>query len=607
MQAEVTLWPTLTNVTGVRREQTWESVFAELEAQPGPHRGDLHPGWSAAVFSGDRRNLANVERVTAMVLDCDGSWSLGEAVAALSEWYGIIHTSRRHTADVNRFRVVLPLSRPVSRFEHAAMWRRFDARFPGRIDQQAKDASRFWYLPGMADGATFETRRLHGQPLDPDAVLEWPEPSAPQAPTADNSRIPVDARERASRYLAKMPEAISGQAGHAATFEAALALVKGFGLSDESALALLLSEYNPRCTPVWTERELRHKVESAAKSSKVPDGYLLKNDRVREPSPQPHVDEQTPEAAAARVEETEDEQLAAEPAERDGEPPQTAAERFGVQTLRQLIGSVWERSRAQEPVRFVSACHAEIDRSMRGFRGGHVAVLGAITSWGKSSYAVMVADEAAERQQTVLIVTCEDVPEVYATRFTARRTGINAMRIGDNYISEEERTRVGFTADSAPDTGVMLNAIGMTIEKVADAIRQLGAEQQIDLVILDYLQAASTEKKTQDRRNEITHIARTFTDAVKSIGAAGLILSQFKRLEKPGTKPTRNDLKESGDIENMAEHILLGWCEDGEHQVSGEREVKRWIVLDKNKDGPVSSNAELMPFDNKTASFRVVR
>ena len=69
--------------------------------------------------------------------------------------------------------------------------------------------------------------------------------------------------ERARAYVAKMETAISGQGGHAATFAVARKLVQDFALPEPDAW-MLLCEYNQRCQPPWTERELRHKMQSAA-------------------------------------------------------------------------------------------------------------------------------------------------------------------------------------------------------------------------------------------------------------------------------------------------------------------------------------------------------
>ena len=72
--------------------------------------------------------------------------------------------------------------------------------------------------------------------------------------------------ERARRYISTIPAAVSGSGGHNATFHVACILVLDFELSPSEAL-ILLSEYNQRCEPPWTEKELVHKIESANQQS----------------------------------------------------------------------------------------------------------------------------------------------------------------------------------------------------------------------------------------------------------------------------------------------------------------------------------------------------
>ncbi|MBX3452493.1 MAG: bifunctional DNA primase/polymerase [Planctomycetaceae bacterium] len=85
-----------------------------------------------------------------------------------------------------------------------------------------------------------------------------------------------DVERRALAYLDKIPSAISGNGGHATTYAAATVLVHGFEIDPDRALTLLLDHYNPRCEPPWTEKELRHKVTSAAtKPHSQPRGWLL--------------------------------------------------------------------------------------------------------------------------------------------------------------------------------------------------------------------------------------------------------------------------------------------------------------------------------------------
>jgi hypothetical protein len=73
----------------------------------------------------------------------------------------------------------------------------------------------------------------------------------------------VDLKRRARDYLAHLPPAISGCRGHDTTFMAACWLVR-FGLGDRDAM-VLLREFNQRCLPPWTEKELAHKLADARK------------------------------------------------------------------------------------------------------------------------------------------------------------------------------------------------------------------------------------------------------------------------------------------------------------------------------------------------------
>jgi len=78
--------------------------------------------------------------------------------------------------------------------------------------------------------------------------------------------------KRAEAYLNKLPPAVSGQGGSAATFKAALHM-KGFDLSPVEALSVLERHYNPRCQPPWTSTELQHKVRDAFASNQVATGF----------------------------------------------------------------------------------------------------------------------------------------------------------------------------------------------------------------------------------------------------------------------------------------------------------------------------------------------
>jgi predicted P-loop ATPase len=94
-----------------------------------------------------------------------------------------------------------------------------------------------------------------------------PKPDAPTPPRRDDVS---DLLKRARKEALEYDPGISGQGGHNATFVAAKSLACWMvtGLPESNCWELLL-EYNMRCEPPWSEKELLHKWESAKNAREV--------------------------------------------------------------------------------------------------------------------------------------------------------------------------------------------------------------------------------------------------------------------------------------------------------------------------------------------------
>lgn len=288
---------------GKRYTLEWERLFERL-CHPAIARDKLDlPLWAPAIWPGDnRREGNNPIEVYALVLDLDHGATLSGGVGAIQDGpMACLHTSFRHQRDVelkdrqtkktsivreDRFRLVFPLSTPVAFARYGVVWRsaeRWMREAHGLvIDGQTKNAGRCWFVPAHAPGCPFESHRNHGQLLDPWALVEsWPtiravEPLPPPRKTQPGPQ--ASKLKRASAYLARMPEAVSGQNGHAALWNATFVLVKGFELDPEDARVMLMREYNPRCTPEWSEKDIARKVRQAA-SARESGGFIRDRDR----------------------------------------------------------------------------------------------------------------------------------------------------------------------------------------------------------------------------------------------------------------------------------------------------------------------------------------
>jgi hypothetical protein len=273
----ITCWPSLYRPAEGRRVSL-SLLFARVEA-PRPYVRNEDVGrWSGALFRDNRRALANVRRVGLLAYDFDKGTAREHIAATFAGVMGFGHTTWSSTPELTRWRVALVLSRAVERDDYDRVWRAGAALAEAaglEPDFAARDASRCWALPALRPG--YEHITIAGVPFDVEAALArfpTPEPEPPPTHRWNTNDDLARRIERASKYLAAIPGAISGSGGHATTFRAALALVRGFALPEDEALRLLVEEFNPRCGPAWSLRELRHKVKQAAQRGLLEPGWL---------------------------------------------------------------------------------------------------------------------------------------------------------------------------------------------------------------------------------------------------------------------------------------------------------------------------------------------
>jgi hypothetical protein len=145
-------------------------------------------------------------------------------------------------------------------------------------DPAATACTQVTRLPGFVN-------HKHGTPYlvgieyrDRDRVYEPADfPKPPRLPTHPPVRSLATARnviERARQYIAAVPPAISGQHGDVHTFRVCCRVVRGFALADDDALDVL-RDWNSRCEPPWSDRELIDKLSRARRYGREPIGCLL--------------------------------------------------------------------------------------------------------------------------------------------------------------------------------------------------------------------------------------------------------------------------------------------------------------------------------------------
>jgi len=81
-----------------------------------------------------------------LILDCDGDINISTVKVLLEDYMFLISTTKRHTEEINRFRLILPMSHllKLSTAEYPRFMDNVCDWLPFPVDEQAKDVARKW-------------------------------------------------------------------------------------------------------------------------------------------------------------------------------------------------------------------------------------------------------------------------------------------------------------------------------------------------------------------------------------------------------------------------------------------------------------------------------
>lgn len=201
----------------------------------------------------------------------------------------------------------------------------------------------------------------------------------------------------------------------------------------------------------------------------------------------------------------------------------------------------------------------KLDDAIGGYPEGTMHVIGGRTGAGKSSLLLAQALNITKRGKQVGIVSLEDAEWLWGARLICSLQNVNPEEFFNAHPSEESVRMCTMAIKEAERYGLHFAfPIGKPIEVVAARVRELIA-RRCEVIGVDYLQAVMA--KGAERYIARTDAAQELKGLCHDAGAALVLLSQLKRAEqgKQFKEPSNDDLKDSGDIENMAESITLLW------------------------------------------------
>ena len=204
----------------------------------------------------------------------------------------------------------------------------------------------------------------------------------------------------------------------------------------------------------------------------------------------------------------------------------------------------------------------ELDKMIEGFHQDELIILAARTGMGKTALALNIAENIAiNDNQTVLFVSLEMAGMELAKRLICSRARLDGNKLRKGFLSKDEYTR--FT-DVASELGKTLLYIddtpGRTVAEISAGARRLKRQNDLKLIVIDYIGLITPENADDPRQEQVAKIARRLKLLARELHIPVLCLAQLNRQAATDGKdewPRLSQLRESGAIEQDADVVMF--------------------------------------------------
>ena len=249
----------------------------------------------------------------------------------------------------------------------------------------------------------------------------------------------------------------------------------------------------------------------------------------------------------------------------------------------------------------------ELDNILAGFQKSDLIILAARPSFGKTSLALDIARYAAVHKNIpVGIFSLEMSTQQIVDRFIAAEAHVDLwkLRTGRKLEEGDDLARIGDAIGKLAKAPLFIDdESSSNILQMRAMARRLQADQEnLGLIIIDYLQLMQPRTSSDNMVQQVTEISRSLKQLAKELNVPVLAVSQLSRAveSRHPPIPRLSDLRESGSIEQDADVVMFIYRED-RYKENSQKPNQAEIMVAKHRNGPLG-DAKLY-FDDKKSSF----
>jgi replicative DNA helicase len=256
----------------------------------------------------------------------------------------------------------------------------------------------------------------------------------------------------------------------------------------------------------------------------------------------------------------------------------------------------------------ISTGFSELDYILDGWIEEELTIIGARPSMGKTAFSLALANNALQKGHFVTFFSLEMSAPSLLKRMICSIGRIHATKMKDALKRFNEQDWQNYRNAQ----GVLTSYKGRfdiddrSKVKVQDIWARVKANVKKmpdtrHLVIIDYLTLIEGSGR-RERYLEIGEITRNLKRMARELKVSIIVLAQLNRAveQRQDKRPTKSDLRDSGEIEQDADKILLLYRDDYYDKEEGQNNIIE-VIVDKNRNGPLG--VVQLYFDKSTQVF----
>jgi replicative DNA helicase len=203
----------------------------------------------------------------------------------------------------------------------------------------------------------------------------------------------------------------------------------------------------------------------------------------------------------------------------------------------------------------------------------------------------IAAHASVHHQIPCAIFSLETSKEQLVQRLLCAEAEVDGSKLRTGFLADADWPKLARAMGKLSEAPMFIDdSANISVIEMRAKARKLKAEHGLGLIVVDYLQMIQSYKRTENRTQEISEIARSLKSLAKELEIPLIAISQLSRaVEMTGTRrPMLSHLRESGELEQVSDLVVFIYRDDYYNAETDKKNIAE-IIIAKHRNGPIGT------------------